>query len=84
MRAVVMNQDPGSVDAVMGISSEMAAAVNDHAFPTGGGESLGDHQPGKAGSDDEEVGGWVCAQWPIHAGGVVALGRSFRNGENPG
>jgi hypothetical protein len=35
--AVLVDEDPGGVDAVMGVSAEVVAAVNDHALPTGGG-----------------------------------------------
>jgi hypothetical protein len=46
----------------MGVSAEVAAAIDDDAFPTGGGEALGDDQAGEAGADDQEIGGCVRLQ----------------------
>ena len=40
----MVGEDAGGVDAVMGVAAEVVAAVNDDAFPTGGGQALGDHE----------------------------------------
>ena len=52
-----MSEDTGSVDAVVGISAEVVATVHDDAFPACGGHAFGDHEAGKAGTDDQEVSG---------------------------
>ena len=57
-----MNENSRSIDAVVGISTEVIAAIHDHAFPTCGRKPLGDYQPGKASADDEKVGGVVSLQ----------------------
>ena len=58
-----MDQDSRAIDAVIGISTEVVAAVHHHAFPAGGRQALGDHQSGEARADDQEVGGFVGFQW---------------------
>ena len=62
MRTVRMDQDPGGIDAVVGISTQMIAPVDDHTFPSGGGESFRDDETGKAGADDQEISGSVWCQ----------------------
>ena len=52
-----MDEDTGGVDAVVGISPEVVATVHDDAFPACGGHAFGDHEAGKSGTDDQEVGG---------------------------
>ena len=68
MRAVMMDQDSRRIDAVMGISTEVVAAVHHHAFPPGGGQALGDHQSGEARADDQKVGGAVRFQRLVKEG----------------
>ncbi|MES2659776.1 MAG: hypothetical protein V4689_14250 [Verrucomicrobiota bacterium] len=63
-----MNQNPGGIRAVMGISAEVIAAINDHAFPSGGGKTFRDDETGKAGADDQEIGGVICFQTAKIAG----------------
>ena len=38
----MVDEEAGGVDAVMRIAAKMGTAVGDHAFPTGGGKTLGD------------------------------------------
>ena len=59
MRTVVMDENSRLVNAVIRIPSEVLAAINDRAFPTRGGESLGDHKSGKTGANDQKVSGSV-------------------------
>jgi hypothetical protein len=57
-----MDQNPGGIDAVVGVSSDVVTAFRDDAFFSCRGEALGDDQPGKSCADDQKVSGCVCLQ----------------------
>ena len=79
-----MNENSRPVDMIVSISSQVAATVHHHAFPTGGGQSLGDYQAGKARADDQEIGGTIRFQEAAEIYHAAALGRSLRSGGKPG
>jgi hypothetical protein len=58
MRSVSVNKDPGLVVFVVGVAAEVIALLDDKArLPLLRGETLGDGQSGKSGTDDEAVDG---------------------------
>ena len=58
VRSVSVNKDASLVIFVVGIAPEMVALLNDKArLPLLRGETLGDGQSGKSGTDDETVDG---------------------------
>jgi hypothetical protein len=69
-----MDQNPGGIRAVIGISAKVIAPVHDHAFPSCGGESFRDDETGKTGANDQEIGGcvgWQKLEWD--EGGSITL-----------
>lgn len=75
MRSVLMDEHPCRIRAIIGISTEVAAAIDDDTFPACRGEPLGGDKPGKARTDDQEISGmirvqvmkWVCMLPPVVA-----------------
>ena len=70
MGPVRVNEDPGGVQLVISVATDVVTAVEDKApgSPLAG-EALGEHATGKSGSDDEVV--------PNHL-----VGRRCREGED--
>ena len=56
VRAVLVDQQAGGVEPVIGVAADMAAAVDQqHALVALAGQPLGQHAAGEAGADDEPV-----------------------------
>lgn len=62
MGTIPVGENPCLVFAVERITSQVIASVHHHAPPPRRSETFGDHQPGKAGADDQEIRCMVCLQ----------------------